>query len=141
MEGNKTQEELWEEAAEIIKSHKKEKDRIWLIKIIISFIIAIVLIIIGIVFCVKQDKKAYKQITKEIPDINWLEEDLEYYVLSTLVQIDYIDDEGDCFGVYFSVTDRKEKYIALYELDHFGIGAYRWKMQRYIQYMPIEQEE
>lgn len=128
------------EENKMLRKEKRKADRIWLIKIITAFIIEIVLIIICIVFCVKQDKKAYKQITKEIPDINWLEEDLEYYVLSTLVQIDYIDNEGDCFGVYFSVMDRKEKYIALYELDHVWIGAYRWKMQRYIQYTPIEQE-
>lgn len=139
MEENKTQEELWEEAEELIESHKKE-DRIWLIKIIIFIIIAIALFIISIVFSIKQDMKAYKQITKETPDINWLEEDLEYYALSTLVQVDYIDNEGDCFSVYFSVMDRKEKYVALYKLDHVWIGAYRWKMQRYIQYTPIEQE-
>lgn len=118
----------------------RRKQMKWWQKLLIAlaFIVIVVGAFISLNFIViKKNNKNYQEALQNKPDINYIEEDMELYLISTLLYIYDIEYEWDYIIYYVEDLDTHNHYKVLYALESYetmlGVKGWKWRYKSYIR--------
>lgn len=122
-----------------MKNKKLKEYRFWVIMIISD----IIFLFLAIYIPIKISQHNHNDILENPPTIEYIEEDAEFYLMSTMLEVIDVDDEGDYIIYTIYDADTENYYKVSYKIERSNnivFVVYKWVYNSHI-YIGKEYEE